>query len=59
MVTSAGVSYVPLCLLSNVRLTSRLSFRRLGPMLMGFVLDTILYGVVVSQSLVYFSCYKR
>lgn len=28
-------------------------------MLIGFVLDTILYGVVVTQSLVYFSCYKR
>ncbi|KAG9314792.1 hypothetical protein JVU11DRAFT_3880 [Chiua virens] len=27
-------------------------------MLVGFVLDTILYGVVVTQSLVYFSCYK-
>lgn len=37
----------------------RLSLYRLGPMLMGFVLDTILYGVVVTQSLVYFSCYKR
>ncbi|KAI9568179.1 hypothetical protein HD554DRAFT_1987664, partial [Boletus coccyginus] len=29
-----------------------------GPMLVGFVLDTILYGAVITQSLVYFSCYK-
>ncbi|KAF8837484.1 hypothetical protein BDN67DRAFT_972903 [Paxillus ammoniavirescens] len=30
----------------------------LGPMLVGFALNTILYGVVVTQTLVYFSCYK-
>ncbi|KAH7884258.1 hypothetical protein F5I97DRAFT_1432112 [Phlebopus sp. FC_14] len=30
----------------------------LGPMLVGFALNTILYGVVVTQTLVYFSSYK-
>ncbi|KAH7926386.1 hypothetical protein BV22DRAFT_1194460 [Leucogyrophana mollusca] len=30
----------------------------LGPMLVGFALNTILYGVMVTQTLVYFSSYK-
>lgn len=60
MVSSAGVSYVPFSIPSDVsaEIVTR-SLHRLGPMLIGFVLDTILYGVVVTQSLVYFSCYKR